>query len=251
MDLLRILHCADFHIGMRFSDYSQRDALREARKTAVSRVVAAARAADCHLLTVSGDLFDRVSMNKADVSSVAASLSQFPGRAVLVLPGNHDYAGAESTLWRDFRDAASDHVHVLDEREPFHLADYEIPAVVYPAPCDAKHSAEHRVGYIADTIAAERHRHPGGHDSAEAIPEARPWRIGMAHGSIEGVSPDFDGRYFPMRREELREAGVDVWLLGHSHVSWPESLSDSPRILNPGTPEPDGFDCTHPGHAFI
>lgn len=257
MDLLRIMHCADFHIGMRFSDYASRDALREARLSAVDRIVEAAGGADSHLISVSGDLFDRVSMSKADVSRVAASLSEFPGRAVLVLPGNHDYAGAESTLWRDFRDAAGDHVRVLDRAEPFDLAEYGIPAVVYPAPCDAKHSGDNRIGWVREAIAGERIAENLGSNSdtggAASGPQAagRPWRIGMAHGSIEGVSPDFDGRYFPMRREELQQAGVDVWLLGHSHISWPESLADSPRILNPGTPEPDGFDCAHRGHAFI
>ena len=291
MDTLRIFHCADFHIGMRFSDYASSDALREARLSAVDRVVEAARAADCHLLSVSGDLFDRVSMTKADVSRAAAALSDFPGRAVLVLPGNHDYAGAESTLWRDFRDSAADHVHVLDRSEPFDLAGYDIPAVVYPAPCDAKHSSDNRIGYVSAALSdragdgatdadgrrattgssrpadgtsapgipgnagtgppAGSSRPAAGGHSGPAAGNPRPWRIGMAHGSIEGVSPDFDGRYFPMRRSELEEARVDVWLLGHSHVSWPESLADSPRILNPGTPEPDGFDCGHPGHAFI
>jgi hypothetical protein len=65
------------------------------------------------------------------------------------------------------------------------------------------------------------------------------------------VSPDFEARYFPMRHEELEAAGLTLWLLGHTHVPYPETPGRGHRIYNPGTPEPDGFDCGHEGRAFV
>ena len=65
--------------------------------------------------------------------------------------------------------------------------------------------------------------------------------IGIAHGSIEGVSPDFDQQYFPMTKRELNISGVDIWLMGHTHITWPKKPGKKDIVFNPGTPEPDGF----------
>jgi exonuclease SbcD len=74
--------------------------------------------------------------------------------------------------------------------------------------------------------------------------------VGIAHGSLEGFSPDMDGRYYPMRPGELAEAGLDLWLLGHTHARFPSEPGARDRIFSAGTPEPDGFDCTHEGSAW-
>lgn len=227
---------------MRFKDYQERDTLIAARFEAVDRVVSIANARECDLLVVAGDLFDRVAVKKVDVHRVAVSLGAFAGRAVLVLPGNHDYVTTDSTLWRDFRDAASDHIYVLAEPKPHDLRDTDLDAIIYPAPCDAKHSESNRIGWVADAVSRP---------SADSTGERQLRHIGIAHGSIEGVSPDFGGKYFPMTRAELGAAGVDLWLTGHSHITWPAVPDARSTVLNPGTPEPDGFDCDHEGRAFL
>ena len=238
MKRLRILHSADFHIGMRFRDYSCGEQLREARLSAVDRVVAAANERECDILTVGGDLFERRAIPKADVRRVTDSLARFAGVAVLVLPGNHDYIGGESSLWSEFRESSPDHVYLLSDPEPFDLRPFALDAVVFPAPCDAKHSETNRIGWVAERL-----------NGGETV-EGDTVLLGLAHGSIEGVSPDFAESYFPMTRAELEGAGVDLWLMGHSHVTWPPAPDPRERIVNPGTPEPDGFDCSHAGHAL-
>ncbi|MGH7889379.1 MAG: hypothetical protein ACRENF_02370, partial [Thermodesulfobacteriota bacterium] len=57
--------------------------------------------------------------------------------------------------------------------------------------------------------------------------------------------------YYPMTQKELKDSGVNIWLLGHTHVTWPEIPGNRDFIFNPGTPEPDGFDCWHEGRAFF
>jgi hypothetical protein len=76
-------------------------------------------------------------------------------------------------------------------------------------------------------------------------------KIGIAHGSLEGVSPDFDKTYYPMTNKELESIGLDLWLLGHTHLPWPERPDGKSRVFISGTPEPDGFDCKHEGSAYI
>jgi hypothetical protein len=39
--------------------------------------------------------------------------------------------------------------------------------------------------------------------------------------------------------------------MGHTHITWPEQPDKRDIIFNPGTPEPDGFTCTHEGRAFL
>jgi exonuclease SbcD len=77
-------------------------------------------------------------------------------------------------------------------------------------------------------------------------------RIGVAHGSLDKLSPDFGGDYYPMTRAELDEAGVHLWLLGHTHIRYPEKESGTgDTVFFPSVPEPDGFDCRHGGYAWI
>jgi hypothetical protein len=75
--------------------------------------------------------------------------------------------------------------------------------------------------------------------------------IGIAHGSLEGVSPDFTESYFPMKAADLLSTGLDAWFLGHTHARYPERPTGQDRIYYPGTPAPDGFDCTHAGAAWL
>ncbi len=157
-------------------------------------------------------------------------------RLVLVLPGNHDFLQeGESPLWDRFQETAADRVILLTEPRPYPLADYDLPVVIYPGPCSAKHSSTNAVGWI---------------QSGSREPDT--WHIGVAHGSLEGVSPDFQGDYYPMTAEELRQAGLDLWLMGHTHNRVPDvDQGRESHILFSATPEPDGFDCRHPGHAWL
>jgi DNA repair exonuclease SbcCD nuclease subunit len=54
-----------------------------------------------------------------------------------------------------------------------------------------------------------------------------------------------------MTKEELKNAGVDLWLLGHIHVPWPDKPGGRDTILYSGTPEPDTANCPHKGTALL
>ena len=235
---LKILHTSDLHLGMKFASYEceVQEKLVEARFECLSRLVAAANDNGCDLLVVAGDLFDRVTVAKRDIVRAAAAFGDFEGAAVVVLPGNHDYTSADkSDLWHTFKEATQGNVLVCDEPRPYPLAKFDVDATVYPAPCTSKHSAVNAIGWIADVERA-----------ADVT-----YHIGLAHGSLEGVSPDFDGRYFPMTTGELETLELDIWLLGHTHKPYPQTPSPGDRVFLAGTPEPDGFDCDHSGSAWV
>ena len=234
---LSILATSDLHLGMKFAGLPDVQAvLAEARFACLERLVAAANERRADLLLVAGDLFHQVTVAKRDVLRAAQSLRGFEGRLAAVLPGNHDHLSpGQDSLWQVFREACGDRALVLDEPRPYPLAHYDLDACLYPGPCRQKHSAATAIGWVK---AAGRHAGSRRH-------------VGIAHGSLAGVSPDFEQSYYPMRDAELADAGLDLWVLGHTHQRHPERPGRASRVFIPGTPEPDGYDCAHAGGAWL
>lgn len=230
--MLKMLATADVHVGMKFGSYGAAGAtLAEARFAVLETIVGHANERSCDVLVCAGDVFESVRVARRDVKRVAAILSGFDGRVVAVLPGNHDFHNPElESLWQVFRENAGDRVIVLDTPEPYDLDRFDCDAVILPAPCTSKHSSTPATEWI----------------STYERTDERPV-IGVAHGSIDGLTPDTDGRYFPMQRENLLDLPVDIWIIGHTHAPYPTVPEG--RLYIPGTPEPDGFDCNHSGSA--
>ena len=239
---VRIFHTADLHIGLKFTREGYppdlQDQLVAQRLGTLRRMVDLANERECDLFVIAGDLFDNLRVPKGVVRQAGEILSRFEG-VVAVLPGNHDYTQEDDPLWPDFVDALGEGHHMLRREEPCDLTDQGIPVVLFPGVCTSRHSKENAVGWIGPAL-------------QDLSLEEGVRRIGVAHGSLEGLSPDFEGDYFPMTRAELNSLGLDVWLLGHTHVRHPDKdRFDDDRILFSATPEPDGFDCGHGGHAWI
>lgn len=234
---LKIFHTADLHIGMRFNSYPEplKTALKNARVDSVAKMVTEANQQKCDLFVIAGDLFDSIKADKKTINTVAKSLGGFHGDCVIVMPGNHDYDNGLIDLWQDFIKTVSDKVLFLDEERPYSLTDYGLNAIVYPAPCHNKHSEENNIGWIKDEEMDEK-----------------TVNIGIAHGALEGLSPDMDKKYYGMGVAELNDIPVDIWLLGHTHITYPiMSPVSGEKVFNPGTPEPDGLDCKHGGVAWV
>lgn len=233
---IKIFHTADLHLGMRFTGYPDvQNELINARHETLENMVEVANQESCTLFVMAGDLFDRTTLNVKDISMAARTLNEFEGELVIILPGNHDYYTHDSKLWNEFSKHAGDRILILKNPDIYDLNKYHLKIKIYAAPCSAKHSNENMIKWVNSRESTEN-------DSI---------KIGLAHGSLEGVSPDFNKTYYPMTRKELESSGLDLWLLGHTHLPWPENPDKKSRILIPGTPEPDGFDCNHKGSAFI
>ena len=231
---LKIMHTGDVHLGKKFSNYPGiSEKLEKARYQALENVVREANSRECNILAVAGDLFDKPNMPEVNIIEAVNILSRFSGDVVLVLPGNHDYDRID--IWRQFKEHLTGKILLLEEKERYDLRGFDLAAAVYPAPCDDKHSAENTLGWI----------------NSSRKKEGIKYEIGMAHGALDGVSPDMTDDYFKMNQDELRSLGMDVWLLGHTHMPYPDRAElTGQRILNSGTPEPDGMNCSHAGYAW-
>ena len=234
---LRILHTADNHIGLSFNQYPEvQKHLIEERFASLERMVAIANERKAHFIVVAGDLFDKITVTKAQIERAVKILGKFEGEAVLVLAGNHDFCeGPDSKLWKQFRTAADGScVLALTEAGTKDFESDEYRVRFHACPCPSKHGKEHTIGWVAE----------------EEKP-ADMLHIGIAHGNVEGLGLDADQRYFNMAESDFRNAGLHTWLLGHIHVPAPApGTTGKPIYFMPGIHTPDSVKCTHPGHAW-
>lgn len=234
---LKVFLTADVHLGMKFASYPEvQTELSNARFKTLENCINWANKEECDLFVVAGDLFDRVSVSDDDIIRAVKTIGDFQGHLAALLPGNHDYySTGKNDIWTLFRENAGDNILILKKREIYSLKHYDLDVNLFPAACDAKHSKKNHLDWIKESNRDQNIK----------------YHIGIAHGSFEGFSPDFNEEFFPLTREDLLECKLDLWLLGHTHVQYPDKEGNLDKIFYPGTPEPDGFDCNHEGKAWI
>ncbi len=242
--MIKIFVTGDNHFGKKYDRYPEiRDRLVDNRFVCFEKMVEKAEQEGCDIFAVTGDLFDNCSsIRKSDVERVVRILAGFAGRA-LVLPGNHDYYTGGEKVWKDFDDAlrtCDNNIIRLDRFEPYPIEIAEETVVIYPAFCRSKHSRENNLGWIKEM----------------SVPKSGQINIGMAHGAIEGVTPDMQKEYFLMTGPELQAIPMDVWLVGHTHIPYPGGLSEDEeiggyRIFNAGTHAQTDLHNNTRGYGFI
>lgn len=242
--MIKIFVTGDNHFGKKYDRYPEiRDRLVDNRFVCFEKMIEKAEQEGCDIFAVTGDLFDNCSsIRKSDVERVVRILAGFAGR-VLVLPGNHDYYTGEEKVWKDFDDAlrtCDNNIIRLDRFEPYPIEIAEETVVIYPAFCRSKHSRENNLGWIKEM----------------SVPKSGQINVGMAHGAIEGVTPDMQKEFFLMTEPELQAIPMDVWLVGHTHIPYPGGLSEDEeiggyRIFNAGTHAQTDLHNNTRGYGFI
>jgi DNA repair exonuclease SbcCD nuclease subunit len=186
---LRIVHSSDLHVGEGFTE-----PLHNGDGTAGLRVVlAAARAANADAVILAGDTFEHNRLSAALLDRAAAMLADAP-MPIVILPGNHDPAIADSVFHRAI--AAPHNVHVIGVTDA--------AAVSFPD--------------LALEIWGNAHR-----DYGDSAPLAQPqprrsfWQIAVAHGHYAPVA-DRSTKLRPgwlIGDDEIAATGADYVALGH------------------------------------
>lgn len=242
--MLRIFETGDNHIGLKYAGHEKRQILADARINAFESMVAEANKEHCDLFCITGDLFESTRPSKKEVNRVIDLLSAFNG-TVVILPGNHDYYDPDSQVWKYMSDAVStkDNILILTEYRTYDLTIGDHQVVIYPALCTSLHSqpGENNLGWIKEQ---------------QIVPD-NTYRIGITHGAVEGETIDKEGSYFLMSRKELNNIHVDVWLIGHTHVPFPNDFSTDTykktdeRIFNAGSHVQTDVNNNTEGDCFI
>lgn len=184
---LRLVHSSDVHVD-------DDRAFRDNALARLAAVLATARVARAEIVLLAGDTFESNQLG-ADVIDRAGRLLADAGRPVVILPGNHDPASADSVYCRGgFAQIAN--LAILgvthDETVPFSTYDLEI------------RGRAHRDYFDMPPLPTPR-------------PRATRWQVAVGHGHYEPP----ETRANPLRPswvfgdEEIAATAADYLALGH------------------------------------
>lgn len=226
----RFLHTADWQMGRTYSRFDAEDgaALVEARYEAIERLAALATEHQCDAVLVAGDVFDAQTVSDRTIRRVFNATRGFGGPWVM-LPGNHDAALAESVWTRAKRlDAVPDNVFLALESGVTSLPEQGIAVLAAPL------TQRHTYGDLTQPF-----------DDMETPAELL--RIGLAHGSVQGLLPEDIDSTNPIAPDRTETAKLDYLGLG----DWHGVREINARTWYSGTPEPERFRNNDAGYVLI
>ncbi|MBQ0834795.1 DNA repair exonuclease [Marinobacter sp.] len=226
----KFLHTADWQMGRTYSRFTAEDgaALVEARYEAIERLAALAVEHQCDAILVAGDVFDAQTVSDRTIRRVFNATGGFKGPWVM-LPGNHDAALAESVWSRAKRlGAVPENVYLALESGVTQLPEQGIS--VLSAPLTQRHTYGDLTQPLGDM---------------ETLPEYL--RIGLAHGSVQGLLPEEIDSTNPIAPDRTATAKLDYLALG----DWHGVKQINERTWYSGTPEPERFRNNDAGYVLI
>ncbi|MDP2870791.1 DNA repair exonuclease [Methyloversatilis sp.] len=228
--MLKLLHTADWQIGKLYGQFEPDDAalLAEARFAAVERLAQLASVQGVHMVLVAGDVFDAQGVAERTIHRLFNCLCGYAGPWVMI-PGNHDAALSESVWTRAARlGAIPPNVSVCLAPGAVQFDALRVAVLAAPLTQRITHSDLTSAFAAIDTPA-------GFH------------RIGLAHGSVQGILADGIDSSNPIAAGRAAEARLDYLALG----DWHGCRQIDARTWYSGTPETDRFRANDSGRALI
>ena len=228
--MIKLLHTADWQIGKQYGQFDADDAvlLADARFAVVERLAQLAVAQGVDAVLVAGDVFDAQGVADKTIHRLFNSMAAFSGPWVLI-PGNHDAGLAESVWTRAERlNAVPPNAHVCLRPDP--LLFPSMGLAVLPAPLTQRHTHNDLTEWFA----------------AAQVPPGL-FRVGLAHGSVQGILAEDIDSSNPIAAGRAEQAALDYLALG----DWHGSKQVDARTWYSGTPETDRFRANASGQALI
>lgn len=230
----RILHTADWQIGRTYRYENSADghdpsaAMVQARFDAVSRIAELASEQRVDAVLVAGDVFDKDGVRDTTLRRLFNAMAGYPGRWVL-LPGNHDAALAES-VWTRAQRLGIVPANVTLALEPTAYEFPDIGIAVLAAPLTQRRTHVDLTAHF-DTLA-----------TGDGL-----LRIGLAHGSVEGILPEDIDSANPIANDRAARANLTYLALG----DWHGTKQVNERIWYSGTPEQDRYKDNDSGNVLL
>lgn len=225
----RFIHTADWQIGKQFGQFDKDAAtfLTDQRIATVAALGELATRQGVDAVLVAGDVFDMQSVSARTLHRLAEALESFGGPWVL-LPGNHDAALAES-VWQQWQRKVRLPENVRLVLQPGVTVLEEAGLAVLSAPLTQRQSRQDLTAPFG-----QWQTDPG------------LVRVGLAHGSVEGVLPEEIETHNPIAADRPAQAGLDYLALG----DWHGTLVVNPRVAYSGAPETDVFRNNDSGNVL-
>ncbi len=225
MESLKFVHCADIHLEAPFREHGEGGYAETRRmdiRKAFLRILRAVKEQEADFLLISGDLFEQryITRKTMEWLNMVLSDAQTP---IFIIPGNHDPYLRNS--WYEVWDWP-ENVHLITPQNPqFVLEDKKV--FIYG------------MGFSS---------YKQGKPDMSLVPPPQKgfFNILMLHGTLD---MDFSGEaYQPVTSSQLMALNYDYYALGHFHQ--PRSEYSLGNMINPGSPEPLGFDETGTHGAY-
>lgn len=226
----RFLHTADWQIGRQYASFAPDDAvaLAEARISVVERIADLATQHAVDAVLVAGDVFDAQTVSDRTIRRLFNAMGGYTDPWILI-PGNHDAALAESVWTRAQRlGAVPANAHLALSPEVLEFA--EAGFAILPAPLTQRHTQSDLTSWFDQA------------ETAEGVA-----RIGLAHGSVQGVLAEDMDSTNPIAADRTETARLDYLALG----DWHGTKQINPRTWYSGTPEQDRFRGNDPGNVLL
>ena len=231
---LKLLHTADWHLGLRFRRFREQEVvLTRARLEVVGRILDLAESRSVDAVLCAGDLFDEPSPPEEWWRGVLHEFARRDWqRPVVLLPGNHDPLTPTSLYHAShpFRSSLPPYVHVVDR------AGWELPigdnAVVLANPCTSG---------------------AGQSDLAEDLPTRVSGDERIRIGLIHGQTFDIEGHQtnFPIAAGSAEARGLDYLAIGDTHAFRDVEPNAPAPTVYPGAPEATKFGETDAGNVAV
>ena len=232
---LKLLHTADWHLGLRFPAVAPEQEVRltRARLEVVSRILDLADSRNVDAVLCAGDLFNEPRPEEEWWKGLLAEFTRRPWtRPVILLPGNHDplMQGSVYAATAPFRRGLPEYVHVVD-RDDFTF-ELGTTAVIYATPCRS---------------------HAGQTGLAESLPLREPGderlRIGLVHGQTFDLKDH--QTTFPIARNAAVDRGLDYLAIGDTHSFRDVEPDAKTPTIYPSAPEATKFGETDAGEVAL
>ncbi len=227
MNKIKVIHCADLHLGAELSSLGHlARARREEHVMTFTRIIDLCQREKADLLLIAGDLFEGSCTDQPIVDTVREAFSRIPDTLVAIAPGNHDYIALDS---------------------PYEQECWPDNVLIFKSDYDSAVFADRGfrvwgVGF-ARTYAAESLLPSG------AFVDDRLINIGVLHGDL--VAAGQSSLYNPVTVSQIGDSGLDYLALGHIHKRTDIMRSGRTFYAYSGCPEGRGFDELGEKGVFI
>lgn len=226
----RFLHTADWQIGRQYPRFAPEDgaALVDARFSVIERIAALAKSESVDAVLVAGDVFDAQTVSERTIRRLFNAMAGYTGPWILI-PGNHDAALAESVWTRAQRiSVVPSNVHLALAAEIIEFK--EEGFAILPAPLTQRQIQADLTDWFDQA------------DTATGLV-----RIGLAHGSVQGILADDIDSPNPIAADRASRARLDYLALG----DWHGTKQIDSRTWYSGTPEQERFKGNNPGNVLL
>ncbi len=217
MNRVKILHCADIHIGAQDSFLKgNADTRRFETLITFENIIDLGKAREVDIIAIAGDLFDNPTPEAAFTNAVLTKISEASQIKVVYCAGNHDPLTAQSPF---LNNPLPENLYVLPAEDTC-LTFEDIGVRVYGRSFESTHLL-------------------GEEEFSIPVPQDEIINLMVQHGELKS---DLNSDYNAITPRFIKKSGMDYVALGHVHKRTPIGKIENTHFAYCGCPEGQGFD---------